>query len=87
MMVQNQHIIKIEGGAIVIQSCDEELANIGIFHNERSTYHHVSIPALVREWNLVKYSELQPVEYDRILQENKKKVLETVEKLCQSLGT
>jgi hypothetical protein len=79
-----KHIIEIEGGAIVIQSCDEELAHIGIFYNKRSTYHHVSIPALVREWKLFKYSELQPVEYDRILQENKTRVLETVEKLCQS---
>lgn len=83
-MVQKQHIIEIEGGAIVIQSCDEELANIGVFCNGLNSYHHVSIPALVREWNLVKYSELQPDEYDRILQENKTRVLETVEKLCQS---
>ena len=82
-----KHIIEIAGGAIVIQSCDEELANIGVSCNGRSTYHHVSIPALVREWKMVKYTELQPIEYDRILQENKTQVLETVEKLCQPQGT
>jgi hypothetical protein len=80
-MSTSKHIIEIEGGAIVIQSCDEELANIGIFYNGLSSYHHVSIPALVREWNLFKYSELQPVEYDRILQDNKTLVIETIEQL------
>ena len=76
-----EHIIKIEGGAIVIQSCDEELANIGVFCNGLNSYHHVSIPVLVREWNLFKYSELRPAEYDCILQENKSKVLEVVQYL------
>jgi len=86
-MQNGKHIIEIEGGAIVIQSCDDELANIGVFYNGLSSYHHVSIPALVREWNLFKYNELRPAEYDRILQENKTRALETVEILCQSPDT
>ncbi len=75
------NVIEIENGAIVIQACDETSAHVGVFLGKSNTYHHVSIPDLVREWKLVKYNELRPVEFDRILQENKSVFLETVQRL------
>jgi hypothetical protein len=74
--------IEIPGGAIVIQSCDDESAHIGIWIRGRMTYHHVSTPSLIREWRLVYYNEeVKPDEFDKILQANKSRLLEAIQKL------
>lgn len=76
--------ISFDGGMIVIQSCDKDVANIGVFQDKyqgKSAYHHVSIPELVREFSLCNYTELTFEEYDRILSENKEAVLEAIHKL------
>jgi hypothetical protein len=76
------NVIGIDGGAIVIQSCDDTTANVGIFANGRNAYHHVSIYGLEREWKPVKPSDMPTAEYDRILNEHKSEFLETVNNLC-----
>jgi hypothetical protein len=73
--------IKFDGGAIVIQSCDEETANIGVFQNGKNAYHHVSIPDFIREWRVIYYTDLPIEEYDHILSENKTEILQVVHRL------
>ena len=73
---------EIDGGAIVIQACDETYAHVGIWLRDRMTYHHIAIPSLEREWRKIYYNdEVKPAEFDAILQANKSRLLETVEKL------
>lgn len=74
--------VPFDGGMIVIQSCDAERANIGVFKiRQRSVYHHVSIPELAREWDVVHYSDMPSDEYDRIINAHKAEILQTVRQL------
>jgi hypothetical protein len=76
--------IQIHGGYIIVQSCDEETANIGIFLRSRMTYYHVELPSLKLEDRKVYYNEeVKQAEFDAILQANKSRLLETIRHLNQ----
>lgn len=70
--------IAIDGGHIVVQSCDKERANIGVFYNGKNAYCHVSIPDFIREWRPFYYNEISKYDYDRILEEKKIIVLDLI---------
>lgn len=60
--------------ALVIQSCDCEYANIGIFRDGRSAYHRVCVPSLNRD-------ELTAAEFDLVLTEYRDDVLALIARL------
>lgn len=73
------------GGFITVQSCDEEEANIGIFSEGRSTYFHVNLPALDRQWRrtIEDPRELPPAEFDAILSRHRDTILAMIARLNQ----
>ena len=75
-----QHILQTGSAQIVIQSCDDNIANIGVFKRKsKSAYHHVLLPSLERERTKPLYpTELSDVEYDEVLQQNKQAVLQRI---------
>jgi hypothetical protein len=74
--------IKIHGGYIIVQSCDEETANIGIFLRSRMTYYHVALPSLKLEDRKVYYNEeVKQIEFDAILQKYKTQLLKVIRNL------
>lgn len=73
--------IEVEGGRIVIQSCTESWANVGVFYRGQSVYYHVALPSLVREEQHAYSVDLPAAEFDRILADNKQRLIDTVASL------
>ena len=68
--------ITIPGGAIVVQSCDHAVANIGVFHGGRGIYRHVDLPALTRcAFERDRPGQMQGVEFDAVLQTHRAAVV------------
>ena len=67
-------ILPVDGAEIVVQSCDDQSAHIGVFETcwrGRNAYHHVSLLDFTREFKLPYPFDLRPAAYDRILTENR----------------
>lgn len=77
------HRLAIDGGHVIIQSCDDALANIGVFVSERSAYHHVTLPDLTRQWQPVHANELPVAVFDAALRGNQAAILERISFLNQ----
>ena len=86
MAIVRDHRLEIDGGWIVIQSCDATLANIGIFVSERSAYHHVTLPDLTRQGRPVYMNELPITVFDAVLHDNRAAILERISFLNQRGG-
>jgi hypothetical protein len=53
-----KNCIEVKDAVIVVQSCDEETANIGVQWRGKITYYHVDLPSFEREWQKVYYSDV-----------------------------
>ena len=76
-----ENTIRKKGVTIVVQSCESDWANIGVFYGDKCAYHHVYIPSLVVKHREVKPFKLDTDTFDRVLQENKEELLAMVERL------
>lgn len=80
------NVLVIPGeGYILVQSCDTEEANIGISSDGRSTYFHVNLPNLDRQWRRIigDPRELPPAEFDATLNQHRDAVLAMIARLNQ----
>lgn len=68
---------------IFIQACDETFAHIGIRTNGRVFYRHYSFPAMEMDKERRYPDDLSDKEFAKIIDDNKDKVIETIEKLNQ----
>ena len=71
-------VIQVAGAEIVVPSCDDHSANIGVFETKwrgRNAYHYVSLPDFTRDYKPIYPFDLRPEEFDRILTENRQAVL------------
>ena len=73
--------LEVEDAVIVVQSCDEDTANIGVQWRGKITYCTVALPSFEREYRKWYYSDLRPEIYDMVLHENKTRLLEHIRKL------
>ncbi|MBX3038707.1 MAG: hypothetical protein KF758_17480 [Anaerolineales bacterium] len=76
-----KYCLEVKDAVIVVQSCDEETANIGVQWRGKITYCHVALPSLEREWQKWYYSDVRPEIFDSILRENKSSLLEHIRSL------
>ena len=65
----------------MVQSCDEDTANIGVQWRGKITYCTVALPSFEREYRKWYYSDVRPEIYDMVLRENKSRLLEHIQKL------
>jgi len=77
-MINPDCLIAIPGGHIVIQSCDEETANIGVFVGHKSAYRHCTLPVLAHDMARGKPNELPMSEYDKAINDNFQTILERI---------
>ena len=75
------NLMPYPGGAIIVQSCDETTANVGVTHNGRIFYRHIEIPTLRSEYVKKYYGDISDAEFDKIIAENKTEILSTITKL------
>ena len=75
------YCLEVNDAVIVVQSCDDETANIGVQWHGKITYCRVALPSLKREWQKWYYSDVRQEIYDMILRENKYRLLEHIRKL------
>lgn len=73
--------LEVEDAVIVVQSCDEDTANIGVQWRGKITYCTVALPSFEREYRKWYYSDVRPEIYDMVLRENKSRLLEHIQKL------
>ena len=73
--------LEVEDAVIVVQSCDEDTANIGVQWRGKITYCTVALPSFEREYRKWYYSDVRPEIYDMVLRENKSSLLEHIQKL------
>ena len=68
---------------VTVQACDREYANIGIFRGERSTFYHVDVPSLRRQWRPASFSptDLGPNDFDAVMTANRDAVLALIDRL------
>ena len=76
---------------LLITACDEECANIQVgvldeyrryqYQSKGQVSFRVTLPDFKREWKRVLPGEMTAEEFDRVLRENKAKVLEKIEEL------
>ena len=68
---------------LTVQACDHKYANIGIFRGDRSTYYHVDLPSLKRQWQPASfsYSDLGPAVFDTVMTEYRADVLALIARL------
>lgn len=76
--------LKFDGGFLVVQSCDSDWANIGMFSGGKCAYYHVDVPSLVRQWRETKPGELSANYFDVVLQANGISVLNLIDALNRS---
>lgn len=48
--MQNENTLEIQGGRIIVQSCDSTYANVGMVLGDKTAWRKVAIPSLTREW-------------------------------------
>ena len=77
----NRHILTTPGADIVIQSCDSEVANVGVFVGGRGAYHHITLPACERRCRPIYSNELPAADYDRVLSMYRDELLARMEEL------
>jgi hypothetical protein len=75
------YCLEVNDAVIVIQSCDDERANIGVQWRGKITYCHVALPSLEREYQKWYYNDVRQEIYDMVLRENKSRLLEHIQKL------
>ena len=75
------YCLEVNDAVIVVQSCDDETANIGVQWHGKITYCRVALPSLEREWQKWYYSDVRQEIYDMVLRENKSRLLEHIRKL------
>ena len=75
--------IQCDETRITVQSCDHEYANIGIFRGARSTYYHVDLPSLKRQWRPVSFSptDLGGAAFDAVMADHRADVLALIDRL------
>ena len=75
--------IQCDETRITVQCCDHEYANIGVFRGDRSTYYHVDLPSLRRQWRPASfsYSDLGPDVFDTVMAEYRADVLALISRL------
>ena len=75
------YCLEVNDAVIVVQSCDDERANIGVQWRGKITYCHVALPSLECEWQKWYYNDVRQEIYDMVLRENKSRLLEHIRKL------
>lgn len=80
------YCLEVNNAVIVVQSCDNERANIGVRLSEKITYCHVALPSLKREYQGWYYNDVRQEDYDMVLRENKSCLLEHIKKLNDAGG-
>ena len=67
---------------LIVQGCDDNEANIGMFRG-RSAYYHVDLPSLKRKWKPVSFSwdELPAADFDAVLAEYRDDILALIARL------
>lgn len=78
-----RHEIQAGDVILTVQACDETYANIGIFRDQRSTYYHVDLPSLDRQWRPASFSptDLGPVAFDAVMADHRDAVLALIDRL------
>lgn len=79
--------LHVAGYDIVVQACAETWAHILVFETKwrgHSAGHHVSLPDLTREFKRTWHNELPPVDFDRVLAEQRQAILDFVAQLNTS---
>lgn len=76
-----RYCLEVKDAIIVVQSCDNEYANIGVHWHGKITYCNVSLPSLEREWQKWYYNDVRQEIYDMVLRENKSSLLEHIQRL------
>jgi hypothetical protein len=68
---------------VTVQACDHEYANIGVFRGDSSTYYHVDLPSLKRQWRPASfsYTDLGPDVFDAVMAEYRADVLALIARL------
>lgn len=68
---------------LTVQACDHEYANIGVFRGDHSTYYHVDLPSLERQWRPASfsYTDLGPVVFDGVMAEYRADILALIARL------
>jgi hypothetical protein len=66
---------------VVIQSCDQETANIGMTMSGQTAYRHVDLPSLKRQSQPKKPFELSMADFDDVLKRYAAEILEAISKL------
>ena len=68
---------------VTVQSCDHEYANTAIVRGERSTYYHVDLPSLKRQWRPASFSydDLGPDAFDGVMTDYRADILALIDRL------
>lgn len=77
----NENTLEIQGGRIIVQSCDSTYANVGMVLGEKTAWRKVAIPSLTREWAPCYRADLDMSVFDSTLSANKEVFLQLVDKL------
>ena len=77
----NENALEIQGGRIIVQSCDSTYANVGMVLGEKTAWRKVAIPSLTREWAPCYRADLDISVFDSTLSANKERFLQLVDKL------
>jgi len=68
---------------VTVQACDTTNANIGIFRGDVSTFYHVDLPSLKRQWRPASfsYTDLGPDVFDAVMTDYRADVLALIARL------
>ncbi len=77
----NENTLEIQGGRIIVQSCDSTYANVGMVLGDKTAWRKVAIPSLTREWAPCYRADLDMSVFDSTLSANKEVFLQLVDKL------
>ncbi len=77
----NENTLEIQGGRIIVQSCDSTYANVGMVLGDKITWRKVALPSLTREWTPFYHADLDMSVFDSTLSANKESFLQLVDKL------
>ena len=68
---------------VTVQCCDTTYANVGVFRGHASTYYHVDLPSLRRQWRPASfsYSDLGPTVFDAVMADHRADVLALIARL------
>ena len=77
----NENTLEIQGGRIIVQSCDSTYANVGMVLGEKITWRKVALPSLTREWAPFYHADLDMSVFDSTLSANKERFLQLIDKL------